>query len=542
MSSMLDNLSTALKYWEKDRMLKFLPILFERLPNARVYLVGGAVRDALLGIVKKKDFDIVVQGVNGKSLESTLAMIGRVDLVGKTFGVFKFLPTGIRSVEAIDIALPRRDHAYGTGGYREVDVQSDPALPIEEDLKRRDFTINAMAVEIHPQRPLSEGRLVDPFGGFIDLRDRLLRTVGDPSTRFQEDYSRLLRALRFTCQLHLTVEPTTWAALKQGMTHINDVNESATPPSDEPDRKVPYEIVTKELLKSFWWDPVLALDIFDQSGAITALMPELLAMKGCPHPQQYHSEGDVWAHTRLALQQLSSDVFQREFPDDPVTMETILGTLFHDIGKPATLTTPELHGTDRYRYHGHDKVGAQMASTICTRLKLSSMPKESEQRVSGDSIAWIVSKHLLLLNSAIEQMRSSTIEKYFFNPHVPGVTLLQVILADSLATIPDGGEPVMIHFHSMKRRIQELLKLSTDNGSWRRRGLPAPLVGGDDVMNEFHLTAGPKIGRLLRMTREQQLQGAITNRNDAIIFIRDVLTHEPKQRTTHTRHSTIPLA
>ncbi len=540
---MLDNLSTALKHWEKDRLLKFLPTLFEKLPQARVYLVGGAVRDALLGIIKKKDFDIVVQGVDGKTLEVLLSTLGRVDLVGKTFGVFKFVPTSSNSTEAIDIALPRRDHAYGTGGYKEVDVQSDPQLPIEDDLKRRDFTINAMAVEIRSHRPLFEGHLVDPFNGFNDLRDRILRTVGTPAIRFQEDYSRLLRALRFTCQLHLSIEPVTWKALQQCMEHINDVNASTEPDSaEESDRKVPYEIVAKELLKSFWWDSVRALDLYAESGAIQQLIPELLALKGCPHPQQYHSEGDVWAHTRLALGQLGTDTFQKEFPDDPVTMETILGTLFHDIGKPATLTTPELHGTDRYRYHGHDKVGAQMASEICTRLKLSSMPKESELHVSCDSIHWIVSKHLLLLNSALEEMRSATIEKYFFNPRVPGVTLLQVILADSLATVPDGGEPIMIHFRIMKRRIEELLKLSIDSGSWRRRGLPEPLVNGDDVMQEFHLAAGVKIGKLLRMAREQQLEGVLTTRRDALNVIHHILDHEPKHHAHHSKHPTIPLA
>lgn len=538
-SSMLENLSSTLKLWEKEPLLKFLSPLQQHLPTARIYLVGGAVRDALIGKAKQKDFDVVVQGVDAKTLEQVLSSMGRVDLVGKTFGVFKFRAAKSHSKEVVDIALPRREHAFGTGGYREVDVQSDPTLPIEKDLERRDFTINAIAVEVTPGVPLGQGRLVDPYKGFDDLRDRILRTVGTPSVRFQEDYSRLLRALRFTCQLNLTIEPSTWKALIEYIPHLNEMNVDAI---DDQDRKVPYEIISKEFLKSFWWNPVRAFDLYEESGAFNELIPELLPMKGCPHPPSYHSEGDVWAHTRLALQKLTSHEFRKEFPDDPITMETILGTLFHDIGKPAALTTPELHGTDRYRYHGHDKIGGDMAEVICTRLKLSSQPKESEFHISCDGLGWIVSKHLILLNSKLEEMRSSTIEKYFFNPRVPGITLLQVIFADSVATIPEGGEPVMDHFRIMKRRIGELLKLSDDEGSLRRRGLPHPLLSGDAVMEHFRLQSGPKIGKLLRIVREQQLQGKIHTAEQALTLIQ----HTLKAESTHQEHHapsnpTLPL-
>ncbi len=536
---MLENLSSALKLWEKEPLLKFLSPLQEQLPAARVYLVGGAVRDALIGKSKQKDFDVVVQGVDAKTLETVLSSMGRVDLVGKTFGVFKFRSAKSHSKEVVDIALPRREHAFGTGGYREVDVQSDPALPIEKDLERRDFTINAIAVEVTRGVPLSQSHLVDPYKGFDDLRDRVLRTVGTPAIRFQEDYSRLLRALRFTCQLNLTIESETWKALIAHISHLNEMSVDAT---DEQDRKVPYEIVAKEFLKSFWWNPVQAFDLYEESGAFKELIPELLPMKGCPHPPLYHSEGDVWAHTRLALQKLTSSQFRKEFPDDPVTMETILGTLFHDIGKPATLTTPELHGTDRYRYHGHDKVGSQITQSICARLKLTSQPKESEFHISCDGLGWIVSNHLVLLNSKIEEMRSSTIEKYFFNPRVPGITLLQVIFADSTATVPEGGEPILEHFRMMKQRIGELLKLSDDEGSLRRRGLPHPLVSGDAIMERFRLQSGPKIGRLLRIVREEQLQNHIHTPEEAFTLIGQALKKESRHQDHHTpTNPTLPL-
>jgi len=491
-----------------------------------MYLVGGAVRDALLGQSHQKDFDMVICGVNAHDLEKTLSGLGTVDLVGKTFGVFKFMPKGTRSKEAVDIALPRTEHARGTGGYREVEVQSDPTLPIEKDLERRDFTINALAVELGQDHTLRSGKLIDPFHGLDDLRDRLLRCVGEPSKRFQEDFSRMLRALRFSCQLHCTIEPATWDALVSLMPHINDARDPNAP-DEESNRIVPYEVIAKELLKSFWNDPIRAFDLYAESGATKALMPELLTMEGCPHPHEYHSEGNVWAHTRLALSKLASPEFLNEFPDDPITMETIIGVLFHDVGKPPALMDPIDPTTDRYRYHGHDKMGGKIAGDICSRLKLSSASKDSPVHIDCDNIVWIVEKHLLLLNSKIQEMRASTIERYFFNPRVPGITLLQVILADSLATVPLSGQPILTHFNEMKTRIEELLSDAGQIRSYRSRALAPALLSGNDVMKDFHLSAGPKIGKLLKIVREEQLQHAISTREQALLRIRQELRKEP---------------
>lgn len=226
------------------------------LPGSRWYVVGGAVRDAMLRR-PITDVDVLVTGVAPDKLTRFLEARGAVDFVGRTFGVFKFTPD--EDGGAIDIALPRRERPTGTGGYRDVAAFSDPALPIEEDLARRDFTVNAMAWEA------ADETIVDPFGGREDLSRRTIRAVGDPATRFAEDYTRMLRALRFAAQLGFAIEPGTWTALKRLMPHLNDARLG--------ERLVPYELVARELLKSLEAQPKLAARLWHDSGAFGKLLP-----------------------------------------------------------------------------------------------------------------------------------------------------------------------------------------------------------------------------------------------------------------------------
>ncbi|MBI4434803.1 hypothetical protein HY635_03260, partial [Candidatus Uhrbacteria bacterium] len=298
---------------ESDPSFAFLRELTAEHADAEAYLVGGIVRDASLGR-DAKDYDFVVRGVSADALRAFLAARGRVDLVGRNFGVFKFLPSGWpEDAEAIDIALPRTEHAEGTGGYRDVDVQSDPTLPIAADLARRDFTINAMAWDVRNRT------LIDPFNGRDDLTQRIIRAVGNPSERFAEDRSRTLRGLRFAAQLGFDIEPATMAAIRATMPTINEqrparkTHEQLTLLPGALEYVTPREIVARELIKSFDADPVRSMDLWDDAGAIAELMPEALAMKGCAQPDIYHSEGDVWTHTRLALAKLSSPEYRAEF-------------------------------------------------------------------------------------------------------------------------------------------------------------------------------------------------------------------------------------
>ncbi|MDD3101687.1 MAG: HD domain-containing protein [Patescibacteria group bacterium] len=497
-----------LDFLNKDKNFDFLKKLQKKFPKAEIYLVGGAVRDLFL---KKttKDYDFVVCKVKVSDLEKFLANLGQVEFVGKSFGVFKFTPKGGDKHNPFDIALPRRDFSFNTGGYRDVKVLTNPDLPIEEDLSRRDFTINALALSI------VEGmasNIIDPFNGLKDLKNKIIKTVGKPEDRFKEDYSRMLRAIRFNCQLDndWQIEKMTWQVIKSKIKLIA--------------KTVPYEIIAREFLKSFYFNPVKALDLFDQSGFFEAIMPEILKMKKCPQPKNFHSEGDVWVHTRLALEKLFSPQFKKQFNSERPNTELIIATLFHDLGKPPTIQTPEKNHTDRIRFNEHDVVGAEKTKKICERLKFSSpgfapegdsQPRRENFGVDPEKIAWLIKNHMLLVHGNALKMRPQTIEKYFFNQNLPGENLLKLSFADISATILEKGHSDFGDFKNMLKRIKELKKLSAN-----KKELPQPILNGNEIMKEFKIKPGPRIGELLEILREKQLEGKIKDKKSAIKFLR----------------------
>src|SRR3989338_10342537 len=216
--------------------------LVQDLSFARVYLVGGAVRDLILER-PTKDYDLVVGSVPIPKLERWLADHGQVNLVGKTFGVFKWQPAGWAG-EAIDVALPRTEHvSLGSGRYRDFTVQSNPDLPIENDLLRRDFTINALAID------LASGVIVDPSHGQADIEAKRIKTGGKPEVRFKEDLSRVLRAVRQACQLCFRIE----AATLRGVVALSSIASNGQKAGDW---LVPREIVARELLKALATNPI----------------------------------------------------------------------------------------------------------------------------------------------------------------------------------------------------------------------------------------------------------------------------------------------
>jgi len=482
----------------------FLEQLDKRFPSGEVYLVGGAVRDILVD-KETKDYDFLVRGISAALLGPFLSQHGKVNLVGKTFGVYKFVPNNRREMneEALDIALPRTEESFAKqGGYRDFTVQSNPDLPIEEDLKRRDFTINAIAVN------MKTGLIVDPFGGASDLASGQIKAVGEATTRFAEDYSRLLRGLRLACQFHFQFDDKTWEAILSLIGQINAKREDGS-------YIVPRETVAKEFIKSLVCDPVRTLDLWDESGAFSALIPELLTMKGCPQPPQYHSEGDVWMHTRLALSTMVSERFQEEF-QSTYDAELALAVLLHDVAKPATLKTPERDGVDRIRFDNHAPVGGQMADKIVQRMKLSTLPKGSRYHINGEALVWLIDKHLLLVQGEVDKMRASTIEKHFLNPKVPGQKLLQLIFCDGSATLPASGAPQLVSYKKVRERIKQIDAVTVKKGEL----FCPPLLSGREVMHFLGIPAGPEVGRLLALLREEQLSVRIGTHEEAILFLK----------------------
>ena len=491
-----DNLYQKVK--QLSESIPFLHELKRSFPEGEIYLVGGAVRDFLVHR-DTKDTDFLIRKIPASHLHSFLSRYGKVNFVGKNFGVYKFRQTG--SDVEIDVALPRTERSFANkGSYRDFEINTDPDLGVEADLERRDFTMNAIAVDI------TRHAIIDPFDGLKDLEAGQIRAVGNPRVRFSEDYSRLLRGLRFACQFHFQFESETWNALCEGVGFLNAKKEDGT-------FIVPRETIAKELLRALVLDPVHMFDLWDQSGAFRELIPELLKMKGCPQPEQFHAEGDVWTHTRLALAQLMSEGFSREFQSE-CDAENALSVMLHDVGKPYTIQTPEKDGVDRIRFNNHDTVGGRLAREIIRRLKLASLPRGTRYAVDEDDLAWLIEKHLILVHGEVYAMRASTIEKYFLRVEGKGRKLMQLIFCDGNATIPHSQVPEMRHYDQLKERLATLKALSKT-----KTHLPPPLLSGHDVMAALGRAAGPEIGKVLVLLREEQLSGRVTDREGAISFL-----------------------
>lgn len=495
-----------LKKIEKELKRKGFFSIAEKIkktePKAEVYLVGGAVRDLIMGR-ETTDFDFVVRNIPAKKLEKILVKIGKVNFVGKTFGVFKLTLKDQKN--AIDFALPRTDFAFKTGGRKDFKVRYNPKLKIEDDLSRRDFTINAMAIRITSGKKLIS-QLVDPFGGLKDLERKIIKTVGKPEQRFKEDYSRMLRAIRIACELSFSIESKTWLAIKKNVKHLND--------SRAGKKIVPAEVLAKEILKAFDANALMAFDLFDKAGIFKVLIPEIEKMKGCPQPEKFHTEGDVFSHTRDALKCLYSKNYSKEFGKKKPSLLLILATLFHDIGKPPTLKTPERHGTDRVRFDNHDVVGEKITEKIVERLKLTS---PAEIGIDSRKLLWLIRKHMFLVHvhGKINEVRGSTLEKYFFHPEMPSQDLLKLFFVDILASRPESGKPFLKDYYALKERIRKLAKQSK-----KKMILPAPLLNGHEIMKILKLESSPQIGKIKEEIREAQLEKRIKNKKQAIDFIK----------------------
>ncbi|MBI5466441.1 MAG: HD domain-containing protein [Candidatus Kerfeldbacteria bacterium] len=491
-----------------DELLKKLPRAFiaitERLTEdfkaSQVYLVGGAVRDLILKR-DTKDYDLVIRGLNAHQLEGWLQDRGQVSLVGRSFGIFKWQPAGW-SGEAIDVALPRTEHAeLGTGQYRDFAIQSDPELPIEDDLSRRDFTINAMALD------LKTGQLIDPTDGQFDLKNKLIRAVGKPAKRFSEDLSRTLRCLRQACQLNFDIEPSTLAAAK-------NLSKKAAAGKYQADWLVPREIVARELLKALVAAPAAAISLFEKTGFLTEFLPEVAAMKSVPQPPEFHSEGDVYKHTLLALRTFTTPAWKIFFDQAKPSLSVIVATLLHDIGKPLTIKTPAQHGTDRIRTDGHDTAGAKLIPDICQRLKLTSYVDAERGGVNVALVVWLVENHMLLVHGLPQLLKPSTIYRYFLKDEIWGQALQQTIFADAMASYPKNGKPSASRLADLRLRLEGIKR---ELGGRKL----VPLVTGNDIMRLFKLKPGPPIGRLLKLAEEAQLNGLISTKAQAKKFLQD---------------------
>ncbi|MBI4239765.1 CCA tRNA nucleotidyltransferase [Candidatus Uhrbacteria bacterium] len=501
-----------------DESFLFVQHLLACNASVEVYLVGGAVRDLLLGR-DTKDYDFVVRNLSLPKMEKLLRQFGEVNIVGKRFGVLKFVPHSKKknrgAFEPFDIALPRLEFSIGeTGHYRDFQVTTDYQLEITSDLSRRDFTINAICWDVRNEK------IVDPFNGMADIQKKVIRAVGNPDLRFREDYSRMLRALRFSCSLGFAIESKTFDALQKKISSINKKIRPTTllmkkKKDENVLRVVPYEVIAREMIRTFKADPIPACDYYDSLRLFDLLIPEMKPMRSCPQDPRWHSEGDVWTHSRLCLEQLVGARFKKEFNGEVPDATLIFTALFHDIGKAYTIQTPEKNHVDRIRFHGHDRVGAEIAQKCFERLRMLSVEKDP---VDPSVVAWLIKNHLILLNSDIKTLKHTTLEKYFFRIPSLGRTLLKLIYVDSLASVRADGKTSLGNYRQCKKRLAEFLRTA----GAQKEMLPKPIISGDDVMNTLRIAPGPQVGETLMRVREEQLAGRVKTKKDAIIFLKKI--------------------
>ena len=446
-------------------MLKdFATLIVETLRQRgfQAYLVGGCVRDLLLGR-EPNDYDVATNA----TADQVMGIFPETYAVGAQFGVVLVpapetdvrsnLPTdGSSKSRAVEVATFRSDIGYSDGRHPdEVRFSRDP----QEDVARRDFTINGMLLD-----PAS-GEVLDFVAGRKDLEARIIRTIGEPEKRFGEDKLRMLRAVRFAARFEYAIEPATFAAIQKLASQIHVVSR---------------ERVRDELTRMLTEGPARrAFFLLDESGLLKEVLPEISAMKGVQQPPEFHPEGDVFIHTLLLLDNLPN----------PCPMTLAWGALLHDVGKPPTFRV----APDRIRFDGHVEVGVKMAERICRSLRFSN--HETEQ------ILALVDNHMRF-GDAI-RMKESTLKKFMrlpaFDEH------LALHRADCLAS------------HRNLSTYQFVQRKRAEIPAEKMR--PAPLVTGDDLIREGRIP-GPKFREILSAVEDAQLEGRLPTRDAALDFVR----------------------
>ena len=350
-----------------------------RKKGYEAFFVGGCVRDALLG-VKSGEIDIATSATPGQirdAFEKTVS-------IGESFGVVLVMI----GEEKFEVATFRKESGYGDGRHPDrVDYTENP----EEDVKRRDFTINGMLYD-----PVSN-QLYDYVEGLRDLERGLVRTIGDPEKRFGEDRLRMMRAVRFASCLGFELDHAAFSAISSAAAGISSV-------SGERIREELIKILTRQ-------NPGDGLRLLSESGLLEHFLPEVQSMRGVKQPPQFHPEGDVFVHTCLVM-----DILYRN-TEGRYSSELAVAALLHDVGKPRTYTE-----TDRIRFNGHDKLGARMSESICRRLRFS---KKQIRRISE-----LIAEHLKFKD--VFNMKKSTLKKFFSLPYFE--EHMEMHLADCMAS------------------------------------------------------------------------------------------------------------
>ncbi|MDE3186830.1 MAG: CCA tRNA nucleotidyltransferase [Acidobacteriota bacterium] len=438
------------------------------------YLAGGCVRDLLLGR-SPEDYDVATSATP----DVVLRMFPRTFAVGAHFGVVLVAEVPASSSDTsrghkpTEVATFRSDGVY-SDGRRPDAVQY--TLSAAEDVRRRDFTINGLLLDplrwaasapaFPGKAPAVREGLVDHVGGLADLDAGVIRAIGRPELRFEEDQLRLLRAVRFAARFGFTIDPATHSAIRALAARIHAVSRERI--RDE---------ITRMLTEG---RARRAFALLDETDLLVQVLPEVAAMKGIQQPPDFHPEGDVWTHTLLLLAQLE--------PGCPVTLAW--GALLHDIGKPPTFR----QAPDRIRFDGHVEVGMAIGARILQSLRFSN----DETRM----ILALIQNHMRFADAV--HMRASTLKRFFrlenFSQH------LALHRMDCLAA---GGN--LDHWEFVRQRYEAMPEEDVR---------PKPLLTGHDLIAAGYVP-GAEFKHILQAVEDAQLEGSITTPDEALRLVHE---------------------
>ena len=461
-----------------------------RAAGYEAYLAGGCVRDLLLGR-EPEDFDVATSATP----EIVLNMFPRTFAVGAHFGVV-LVASEIGgackdgSVEercVTEVATFRSDGVYSDGRHPDEVRYTKTAA---EDVQRRDFTINGLLLDpirlfpqgLNPVNPVSEdvraeartlqnisnirAGVIDHVGGLGDLDAEIIRAIGRPEKRFEEDQLRLLRAVRFAARFGFRIEPATLAAMRKLAARILAVSR---------------ERIREELTKMLTDGHARrAFELLDETDLLVQVLPEISRMKGVAQPPQYHPEGDVWIHTLMLLEQL----------EPGCAMTLAWGALLHDVGKPTTFR----EAPDRIRFDGHVEVGVAIGAEICRRFRFSN--DETRQ------ILALIENHMRFADAP--RMKASTLKRFFRLEDFPEHLALHRM--DCLAAHRN-----LDIWNFVRERYE-----STPEEAVR----PKPLLTGRELIIAGY-EPGPAFKEMLQTVEEAQLEGTIATPEEAMDLVRE---------------------
>lgn len=407
------------------------------------YWAGGCVRDMLLGI-KPKDFDIATSA----RPEEIKKLLKKTIHIGEKYGVIIAEKNG----HHFEVATFRSDSGYSDGRRPDAVFFADA----EKDALRRDFTVNALFYN-----PL-EDKIYDYVGGQDDLKNKLVRFIGDSHKRIKEDHLRIIRAVRFKNTFEFQYHPDTYKALKKHAKLAGRVSGERL--RDELNKMCLHESFPK------------ALEDMEDTGILAEILPEAQELKGVAQPVEFHQEGDVWDHTLKAVRAIKPQA----------SLLVRWAVFLHDIGKPETFKISE-----RIRFDQHCEKSAEIAEKILRRLRFPLKDLKI--------ITWLIAHHMMVynvLNLPVGRRRHWFLKPYFLD-------LLEINRCDVMGTVPSD---LTTHDRVLALYRKDMEELS---------GEPERLLTGAEIMKILGLEPGEKVGKILEELRMLQLEKKLTSKEQA---------------------------